>query len=111
MVIFDVIKFHFNRFFKFRFSSSIFLPTLFLALIFSRRSSKDVVSEEILFSCSMSFDENLLFSSLGTLVYSERQNVSGLILTSPFPILLNSSCFFLSTAPVLFCVIRILDNI
>ena len=42
-------------------AASILLPPLFLAIIFSRRSSKDVVSDEIFFSFSINM---LLFYSL-----------------------------------------------
>ena len=41
-----------------------------------------MVSEEIRFSCSMSFDENLVFVSMRTLVLSVMLSVSDLILTS-----------------------------
>ena len=41
-------------------AASILLPTLFLEFIFSRRYSKGVVSENILFSCSIIIYENLV---------------------------------------------------
>ena len=61
---------------------SILVPTLLLTPVFSRSSSNNVVGEEIYFSCSMSFEENLVAISLSTLVLSERGSVTDLRLTS-----------------------------
>ena len=69
------------------FPDSIFLPTLLLTVILSENYSNRLLIEYIYFSCSMNFDENLLFSSLSTLVSSERRSVSDLILASSFTIL------------------------
>ena len=50
------------------FSASILMPTLLLKIFLSMCSSKGVVIKDILFSCLIIFDENLIFHSLRTLV-------------------------------------------
>ena len=62
--------------------ASILLTTLLISPILSRSSPKYVVSEQIRFSCSISFDENLAVLYLSTLISYERQLVSDLISTS-----------------------------
>ena len=49
-------------------AASILLSTLLLELVFSRRSSKDMVNEDILFTWSSIFDKKIgrsLFENLG----------------------------------------------
>ena len=57
----------------------------------------------------MNFDENFLFSSLSTLVSSERRSVSNLILASSFTILFYHSSFFLPD-PSVFSVDQQIDK-
>ena len=86
------------------FSAAILLPTLFLTLIFPRRYSTYVVREDIFLSCSVIFDETFIFSSLNTLVSSERRNFSGMRLIS-------SSCYFTNFASLLSSFFYTLSNI
>ena len=82
VIRFGLIRFYLHYWFNFWFGCLCFLLNMFLALILSRRFSKYVVSEEIRISCSMIFDEYLVFVSLSTMVSSERWSVSYLRLTS-----------------------------
>ena len=79
---------------SYKFSASILPLTLLLTLIFFSHYSKDVAALERCFSWSTSLDENLVVVYFNYLVSYDRRNVSGLRLTSPFPIFIDSSCCF-----------------